>query len=350
MRQVDRIEVIEITRKKLGVPMNTAPEPDADFLAETLRRAAAMIAPARRASIIHAALLPLDNLFTTGHVEYAAASDMLERLIAIGDLTELEIDGAREIYLGTPQRVKINAHDTVLLGVRPHGAPLVEPSEGIRHVRGLRITSTETGAVSLLPELSTTSWLAAPHSASAADVVAEFTSKLDAKGDSGSVPELNILDTASPVTHYANRWRAPRQDDTGTFIARRPKEFGARAWSFCALVDGVATKLLDLPAASRTASPRDEAWRLQAAIDATNGAPQLMTVAHDASGSAAVNFFGPVPAFALRFLETVAASVSASRGALITYDVPAGRIDSITQFVQDHLWMRIQEGSSLRDR
>jgi hypothetical protein len=89
----------------------------------------------------------------------------------------------------------------------------------------------------------------------------------------GTVTDLQILDPMRPVTYYLGRWNVPK-NQSGTFVARRPQEFGAPIWCFVALKDGVPARLLDLPLEKMRWRGCDSAWHLQMAIDYCRRNPQ----------------------------------------------------------------------------
>src|SRR5262249_14403485 len=118
-------------------------------------------------------------------------------------------------------------------------------------------------------------WAAQPSLATSAELASRVHTRLDGAGQAGQAAELTILDPAEPVTYYWGRWRSVRPNDSGDFVGRRPQEYGARLWCLVRIDGGTPIRLVDLPIDDATASGWDEAWRLQAAIDAERGTPQV---------------------------------------------------------------------------
>ena len=121
----------------------------------------------------------------------------------------------------------------------------------------------------------------------------------------------------TPVRYYRRRWREPGPTDSGDFVARRPQAYGADLWSAVRLENGVATRIFQLPVDDPVVPARDEAWRLQLAIDAERGFPQRYAAEPFAGGgSSVVKFFSPIPGFAERYLQLVGMPLGGDRPAL----------------------------------
>jgi hypothetical protein len=102
---------------------------------------------------------------------------------------------------------------------------------------------------------------------------------------------------------------------------------------------------VDLPIDDPATPGCDEAWRVQAAIDAVAGRSQLMRV-RSAAGAPKIrilDLFGPVPGWAQRYLGLAGIPVSPTRGALLSYRVPISVIGEMAAFVTDMLWMHVRE-------
>lgn len=238
----------------------------------------------------------------------------------------------------------------LLLGVRPGGRPLLDEglSGSLQHEGHLRFATLdpETGPTFLkaagLQEVRADRWLRHPRSAAAADHLAALRLRLGAALEAGAVAGLEILDPAKPVHYYRGRWRTLEATDSGDFIGRRPQAYGAAAWCFVRIVDGRPARLVDLPAEDAAAHARDEAWRLQAAIDAAQRTPQCYRLrqvpGHD--GTCILDLFGPVPSWIARQLDLVGTPVEKSRGALLSYRLVGAAIPTASKLLTDMLWMQ----------
>ena len=324
-----------------------------EALSESLRRAASVLCPTTPGEIVNAVrdvLAPLDEAQRPDREELAT---LLDLLIATGDLLELRQSGehtGRLLYLAPPSYLTKVPGDYLLLGVRSEGRPLLneELSESVEHEGHLRFarldaaTAAELLKAAGLQELRPDRWLRHPRALTALEVVAAFRLRLDAALAAGSVDGLEILDPSASVSYYRGRWRAPADADSGDFVGRRPQAYGAAAWCFVRLVDGRPMRLLDLPVEDRTAFARDEAWRLQAAIDAIASSPQRYWLRSDPGEEASniLDLFGPLPTWAARLLEFVGTPVARSQGSLFSYRLDDGAIAPVRALLTDMLWMQ----------
>jgi hypothetical protein len=107
------------------------------------------------------------------------------------------------------------------------------------------------------------------------------------------------------------------------------------------VADGSPQALVDLPAEDATVPGRDEAWRLQAAIDADAGTSQIFRVRMGAGAAdKTVEFFSPLPRWAQRRLELAGTPVPRTTGALFSYRVPEAVMPGLAGFLKSMLWMR----------
>lgn len=331
-----------------------------EAMASSLRRAASFLCPATPAEIIDAVRDVLAPLDAGGSLSRDDLASMLDLMIANGDLLELRQSGQRAtrlIYLGPPSFVTKVPGDYLLLGVRPEGRPLLdeETAEGLQyegHLRSLALAA-EVGPALLraagLQELRANRWLRHPRAQAASDLLAAYRVRLDAALQAGSVEGLEVLDPAKPIHYYRGRWRPVDAADTGDFVGRRPQAYGAAAWCFVRVVGGQPARIVDLPVEDASALARDEAWRVQAAIDAERGVPQqygLRQIPGQATASI-LDLFGPMPSWAARQLDLVGLPVARSQGALFSYRLGEVAIGAATRLLTDMLWMQPRnEGGS----
>jgi hypothetical protein len=274
----------------------------------------------------------------------------IEDLVAYGDLLELPVeeDGIRQrrLYLGPPAYVRREGTNSALLvGVRSEGAPLLSDElahliEYHGHARIFRTPASDSidllqneGLSIFQPE----QWLRAPRRIPSEDLLGTYTSRLESRGLPGDV-ELRLIDPKSSPRYYRGRWRGPKSADEGLFIARRPQAFGADLWCLVELTAGRVAKLLDMPIEDPLAPAADEAWRLQAAMDALNGNPQRVRMKGD-DGSCVLEFFAPVPSWAQRRLDVLGVPARPARGALFAYELPSGEVDEELEFLVSMLWI-----------
>jgi hypothetical protein len=346
-------QVSERVTRRLGLDQMVHDAFTPEAMAAALRRAASLLCPAAPGEIVDAVRDALAPLGGPDGVSREDLVTLLDLLIAAGDLLELRQSGERStrlLYLGPPSFVTKVPGQYLLLGVRPEGRPLIdeELSEGVEHERHQRFVSLDPKIAHAvlnaagLHELRADRWLRHPRALAASDLVAAYRLRLDAAISAGSLAGLEILDPMKPVYYYRGRWRQLEGTDTGDFVGRRPQAYGAAAWCFVRVVDGRPTRLIDLPAEDAAAHARDEAWRLQAAIDAVRGTPQryrLRQVPGDVATSI-LDLFGPVPSWAARQFDLVATPVQKGKGALFSCRLGEAAIPVVTTLLTDMLWMQ----------
>jgi hypothetical protein len=161
---------------------------------------------------------------------------------------------------------------------------------------------------------------------------------------------VTILDPSAPVRFYRGRWRTPKKADDGIFVARRPQAYGADLWCFAEVSTGAVTRLIDLPVTVSVAPASDEAWRLQAALDAEAGHPQLFRVrGRELTDAALLDLFSPLPSWAQRRLDAIGKPLLRSRGALLSYRIPREELDEELQFLVNMLWMAPDDPGEVLD-
>lgn len=319
-------------------------------LAASLRRAASFMCPTSPSRLLNTVLDAVLPLAPKGTVARDELADLLDQLIAAGDLLEFsrEERSIRLLYLGPPSYVECEPGRYLLLGVRPFGIPLIDAELSSRiecegHTRNIRIdaaTADERLVNAGLHGIEPNRWIASPRTESPASLFGRTRERLDAARDSGDIEDLRVLDSTTPVQYYRGRWRSPKPGDSGDFVARRPQAYGADLWCTVRLVDGAPTKLVEFPVEDPVLPGRDEAWRMQMANDSIRGVPQRYRCEPAASGDATVvKFFSPIPGFAERYLQLVGLALTEVPGALFAFRVPNGAMPGLERLLTDMLWM-----------
>jgi hypothetical protein len=320
----------------------------------SLRRAASFLCPASPRQIVDAVL---DVLTPLGpDLERADVNDALDALVGAGDLLELQSSGTRRrlLFLGPPSYVEKRPGSYLLLGIRPNAGKIVdEESLGTvvlyeSHTRSVVLDpeeATEALASAGLHRLTREQWAKASRQMAAGAVVEQARERLASSRAPGPVSGLMLIDPAMPVRYYKGRWREPIASDQGIFVARRPQAYGAPVWCAVELADGVPQAVLDLPVDSSIAPGWDDARKLQAALDAERGSPQVFRVrpTGQPDGENIFDFFGPLPSWAERYLDLTGLPVPRSQGALFSYRVPDAAMSDITAFLSKSLWMQVTE-------
>lgn len=357
IRTADQVATLSVRTLGLDEGLFVLEYPEATCA--SLRRAASFQCPTTPRALVDTVV----EVLTPVMAEPPSREDLMnlvEQLLSTGDLIELAdatTDNAvRLLYLGPPSFVEKAPGRYLLTGIRPHGSPLVPKDVPIDYEGHTRTVSLDSqGSEALLKELglhrfTTQQWIGQPSLVSARDHIREYQERLDIGRDSGLIDELKIIGPDTRPTYYRGRWRPPTADDTGDYVGRRPQAYGADRWCVVRLVNGEPRRLIDLPVANGAAPARDDAWRLQAAIDSERGTPGVFRVlAFPGATTRAeyiVDLFAPLPSWAERFLELTGSSIDKSRGALFSYRIPATALDGLRSVLTGTLWMSMTEGDS----
>lgn len=357
---IDRGEVIARAAEILGLDHEAVDLFSTPGLCASLRRAASFLCPASPRQIVDAvfdALAPLSE-----GLERGAVAEALDALVACGDLLELRQTGghARMLFLAPPCFVEKHAGEYLLLGIRPGAVALLENTETEleliydAHTRSVLIDPI-SGAATLtaagLHCMSKEQWIRAPRSEPAVRVIEKVREALGAeKSAPGPISGLTIIDPAQPVHFYKRRWREPTSVDNGIFTGRRPQAYGAPIWCVVEISAGLPHAVLDLPVDSTVSPGWDEARRLQSALDAENGTPQIyrVRVGDEPGGSIFFDFFGPLPSWAERFLAISGRPVTRGPRSLFSYSLPSAAVDDAQRFLSISLWMKpLKEGQEV---
>jgi hypothetical protein len=330
----------------LGCP---AGAPRERLLAESLRRAASLLCPTTPSDLVASVTRVLQPLGDGEGNLKNEVTETLDALVGAGDLVEAidEADGTRRrvVFLGSPRYVRRASGDVVLLGVRPDATPLVgdELAARIDHVGHLRRVSATSDLDPLLAdyglrEIRADRWLRSADPIEAEEFVRFFDDRLVGQAPSGQIPDLRVLDPTRPVAFYRGRWRPVAAGDTGRFVARRSQGYGADLWCYVEIRDGEPVRMIDLPLMSRDRGC-DEAWRLQAALDAQRNEPQQVLVRGTGAGSITLGLQAPPPRWLQRRWDLFGRPCRA-KGALFAYDFTSADAREELGFVIARLWLK----------
>lgn len=356
-RTVDEVAMISV--RALGLDEEGFGLDYPEAIAASVRRAASFLCPTTPRALGDAVLEALAPVLP----EPPSRDDLMtliDQLVSGGDLLEMaDATSDRKIrllHLGPPSFVPKSAGRFLLTGIRPHGAALVPADitvEPEAHTRTALLQGD--GAEGRLREaglhrISVQQWIGQPAVVAAQGFIEQYRQRLAVAPAAGFVDGLTIIDPATRPTYYRGRWRAPAAGDSGDYVGRRPQAYGADRWCVVRLVDGAPEKLLDLPLDNAVSPARDDAWRLQAAIDAARRTPlgyRVLPVPGTTSlAEYIIDFFSPLPSWVERYLELAGISVDKSRGALFSYRIPASALPDLHSVVSGTLWMTATQGDN----
>jgi len=352
MKVLTPIDVQACGVRTLGLDPSSYDLLSIEAIAASLRRVSGFLCPCPQRTLVQAVVEPLEEIINDKKQFSEAVEDALEAMIAYGDLLEEFEVGTIErshrsplIYASPPSFICRQSGAVLLVGIAPdHCSAMPERLQKRidfrNHIRRLFPQNGQDLRKDLkqfgLAELSANLWLKqAPPSESSGNYLKRISTKL--RQSSGIIDHLTILNSDKPVDHYRRRWEEVKAQ-SGRYVARRPQTYGNDLWCYVELNHGEAVKLLDFPVDTSGLRGCDEAWRLQLAIDAERGDPQLFRVRHE-SHESIVEFYSPVPLWASRHWDFIGEPITAT-GALFAYKFPANESVEEIEFIQRKLWLK----------
>ncbi len=355
MRRLTIAEVHARKAAELGLDATALDLTSSEAIAAAIRRAAGFLCPCSGTTLVRAVSRPLEGLVPDAESLKENIEETLEALTAHGDLLEYrDIAAEQETHPGTllyaapPSFVRRKSGAILILGIAPQRlSPLPDELERqiqyINHVRRLPGTVADDLAAQLsqlgLVELSFEAWLRAPGVEPAAEHLARLNRLLDAEVPALEIPGLTLIDPTRSVRYYRGRWVQPSAQ-TGRFVGRRGQAYGADLWCYVEMDQGRPRRFLDLPLRGSRARGCDEAWRLQAAVDAERATPQRFRVRQGVTKSRTrvIDLFSPVPMWARRRWDAVGEPVVSS-GCLFSYCFLGSEVDEEFRFLDENLWL-----------
>jgi hypothetical protein len=188
-----------------------------------------------------------------------------------------------------------------------------------------------------LVRLSEEYWLNAPIDETALSYISRFEHALGRTAECAEIPEITVLDTSKSVRYYRGRW-CPPTHLSGRYIGRRPQSYGNDIWCFFEIERGIVKRFLDLPLAYSTGLRGcDEAWRLQAALDAHSGKPQQYRLSTITEGVRSIDIFSPIPGWIERRWNLLGQQRD-KKGCLMSFQFNDQDIKQELDFLRRKLW------------
>lgn len=351
-------DVLAGCRQTLGLPTSNEASVDDLLLVCLLRRSAGILCPCSRATLRGSLVESLQYLTADGDTLTDRIEAAIEGLIVGGDLLELN-DVVTEdtmvrgtwVFAAPPSFVVRPSGGVFLFGVvsdqdafLPHSLASRITYDGLTRTIAPQRNEDLAGELREqgLQQLSDSAWLKSPRAGAATDLLGSFERRLAEQSLAGTVSDLEILDPMRPVTYYRGRWTVP-ENQSGTFIARRPQEFGAPIWCLVALKNGVPVRLLDLPLEQTRWRGCDAAWHLQMAIDYCRSNPQRYRRRVE-QNAIRFDFFSPLPQWSQRRLMIFGRAVP-RENSLMSYRLPLAEAQTEERFLQERLWISRTEDS-----
>lgn len=326
---------------------------DPALLACTLRRAAAFRCPCPARTLLEDSEHALEGLFPGEPALRDALEEVLESLIIFGDLVEGESEEnsrrTRQLYGAPLSYVRHGSGIIFLLGIFVDGVPpfTEELKQLLHHRDHLRILAAPTGrGQEVVDELKAcgyyetalAQWLRTPKIESAASWKQRYDVLLGRAATCGELTGLEILDPAGDRRYYRGRWVEPARR-SGRFVGRRPQRWGADLWIYVEVKNGTPVRFVDLPALSNRWRGCDEAWHLQAALDAVQGRAQVLGIEPlPGTTDLRLRFYSPLPLWANRRLDCFGQRAS-MKGCLFAYQLSEAAAKEEIAFMTQAMWL-----------
>lgn len=344
-------DIISYCRSDLGIEPVEGGIDDV-LLAALLRRAAGMLCPCSKAVLRAALVESLAHLSENDDELASRIEELTDELIVSGDLLELadvatgdtEVKGTW-VFAAPPAFVERRSGAFFLIGIIPDYDSVLSEALSRRVIqrRNTRLIIPMPGeeladvlvaeGLSALPE---SSWLKTPRALSAEELKSRHEGRLAAESKCAPISGLEIINVDTKPNYYRGRWTIPT-DQTGSFVARRPQEFGAPIWCFAELDSGKLTRIIDLPIGNYRWRACDAAWHLQMAIDYLIDRPQRYRKS-DKDGLRRLDFFSPIPLWAERRLMVLGRKCEGQKS-LFAYEVPLEEAEQEELFLETELWL-----------
>ena len=327
-------------------------------IAAALRRNASFLCPCAASTLVRSVQSPLRGLVDDPAAVRTTIEDVLEQLVAHGDLFEYgdATRGAASVatilYAAPCGFVPRASGSVILVGISADQSSALPDELEVRvehngHVRRLTPLPAENLRDDLLQlgftEIPYERWLKAPTAETAAQQISRLDQRLLAAPASGEMPGLILLDAERPISYYRGRWMEPKKQ-TGRFVARRIQAYGAPVWCYVQLNAGHPQRFVDFPSPGSRWRGCDEAWRLQMAIDAARQNPQRFIVRPSRPGMQRLEFFSPIPMWAQRRWDAVGQRTNPP-GCLLAFEFPEADIGEEVRYARDALWLEAAQGS-----
>ncbi|MGI8541987.1 MAG: hypothetical protein ACR2MD_00730 [Aridibacter sp.] len=342
--------------KSLSLDSDKSEIESPEFIAAALRRAASSMCPCSSFRLIQTVCESVTPILISSEDEFKeSVQQILEALIGNGDLIEEDEvltsaetkQRGKVLYLRPPSFIERKTNSVFLIGIPPNNMNIFPPEleqriDSYQHIRRVTKRPDENLKEKLksigLIEIPLESWdrrNSIPETVEPAKYINEIQFHL--KSNPGSLEGLQILNSNKNVRYYKGRWELPR-NQSGFFVARRPQAFGNNLWCYLELQDGVPLRMLDFPVINKDSFGRDEAWRIQMAIDAERNKPQEFTVHSQSELFKQIKFYSPVPSWLQRRWDNLAEPGS-NQGCLFSYKFIGSEIYQEINFIKEKLWL-----------
>lgn len=352
---LDRADCLRYLSRSLGLPGST--NLDNALIAQSLRRTVFIAAPCSVRTARTLVVKSLEPLFDDLEDLRMRVAQVVDDLIAMGDLLEMRRESTREtsfVLRPAPPAFVLRPDGTfIILGVagdeitpsQVHDYAIAYRAGGLRTLAPSDVESCRQTLLDLgLIELPIRVWLHAPGPIDSSEFVKSWVDRLPKTAHPERIDHVEILGPSVATSYYKGRWQALSERHAGIFVARRPQRYGANLWCLVEVKDGLVQRFVDIHPKDSRFRGCDEAWRLQAALDAQAAAPQHLRVARSEE-DVVLSFTSPLPAWAVRRLSLIGERVVPPR-ALLSFVLPSGNSEDELRWLEEMLWFARDEGGA----
>ncbi len=352
---ISAADIVKEVVRELGFNPDDVTVTSIEVLSSLIRRTAGLLCPCPRQRLLKNILQSLEGIVQNHMGLRDSVDETIDSLVAHGDLVEHD-DISREftrsaIVLNRAPLsfIRRSSGACILLGVAPDGISLLPDflQEKILYNNFSRVIPADAADDDVsqhllglgFVELPYKAWLKCPSPTAPDKYIASIDHYLSSSlaNSTSAIEGLRILDPSTTIEYYPDRWVMPKEH-TGRFIGRRPQAYGADLWCYVELEYGQPSRFLDLPLPGSRWRGCDEAWQLQAAIDASNRRPQQYEVRDGASGLKILCLFLPMPSWIQRRWALVGTPVPRYQ-CLTAFRFRTDEIEEEIRFAKEHLWL-----------
>jgi hypothetical protein len=356
MQEVSIKSIQEMTLESLGLDKDKYDIVSIEAIAAQIRRAASFLCPCAPKTIVQAVVNVSKCLAGDPETFEQKTKDVLEKMVSYGDLIEgddwrlEENERTRILYRVPPGFIVRKSGQFLLFGIGPSGKislpiELKAQVEQKGYVRWLKQSNDDKLAEILLEcgltEVASDTWLRLPSAMNYDDYLMMYDQRLVKSSFPGDLGSLSVIDPKTSVNYYRSRWHLV-SNESGRFICRRPRPYGSDLWCYVELDNGKPTRLLDLPIDTILNRGCDEAWRLQAAIDARNNTPQKLVVIDVSDRFTQLNFYSPIPMWAQRRLDMIGKLGPESKSCLFSYLLGKEEVSQELDCLKRMMWLKVE--------
>jgi hypothetical protein len=325
-----------------------------ETIAALIRRVASFLTPCKPGAIVAATSEPLKGLVDDPDLCKSAIEDILDSLIAHGDLMETDYDAhdlrghrGSAIYASPPCFIRRQSGVLILIGIPPDNTSLLSEEQLGRiiykkHIRLLPPNPLFQDAEVLLDlgyvELQFDIWSKLPRKETAADYLKRADQKLTLAPPAGSLGEVEIIGPWTQDFFYKRRWVTPTKEN-GRYVGRRKHIHRGDIWGYFEFQEGEPVKFIDLPFDKQLYRGCDDAWRLQAALDYNAGIPQVFGLRAGTANDLIFDFFSPVPMWASRRWDAIG-NPAQKEHCVFSYVFSSKEAEEEMRFIDAYLWIK----------